>query len=113
MQALSLPNIDNMQLTKNNLQLRTTIDELRNELRQNELKVGALQRNFESVSTLCLKAENDKKSLHTTNRILTTENKKLTNDIAENMETIKKLQEMINEVDRDRKNFAKGRNEIT
>ena len=82
---------------------------MRNELHQSELKVGALQRNFESVSALCLKAENDKKSLNKTNRILTSENKKLSLDIIDNVDTIKKLQEMLEEVDSDRRSFAKSR----
>ena len=40
--------------------LRETIDVQKKDLVEKEQKCAALQRNFESLSGLCLKAENDK-----------------------------------------------------
>lgn len=56
--GLSLPDISNDNDSR--LQLRAFIEELKAELREKEQTVGALQRNFESLSGLCLKAETEK-----------------------------------------------------
>lgn len=46
----------------NKVKLRAFIEELRNEIREKEQMIGALKRNFDSLSGLCLKAEAEKQN---------------------------------------------------
>jgi hypothetical protein len=55
------PNIGTPQETAS--QLRATIEVQKKDLTEKDQKCGALQRNFESLSALCLKAEGEKSAL--------------------------------------------------
>lgn len=58
--GVSLPDIGSD--GDNKVKLRAFIEELRNEIREKEQMIGALKRNFDSLSGLCLKAEAEKQN---------------------------------------------------
>ena len=60
-------------------------------IKDRENKIAALQRNFESISKLCMKAESEKKNLEIMNSNLKLENRKYANEILGYMQQIKSL----------------------
>ena len=87
--GLSLPDIGNDNDSK--LQLRAFIEELKGEVREKEQMVGALQRNFESLSGLCLKAETEKQQQEILNKKLTLEARKQAQECLDLMQKVKRL----------------------
>lgn len=65
--------------------LKKLIEELKAEAREKDLKVGALQRNFESLSALCLKNENEKMALDRINKQLSLENQNYATELLDKL----------------------------
>jgi hypothetical protein len=58
---------DQSNLTKHNIALRQENEILKADLKEKDLKCGALQRNFRSVSELLKKTEDEKRNLSAVN----------------------------------------------
>jgi ABC-type protease/lipase transport system fused ATPase/permease subunit len=72
--------------------LKARLDEARTDLKEKEQKLGALQRNFESLSALCMKTEAEKSTLVKMNQHLTVENRNYASELLGKIQQIKKLQ---------------------
>lgn len=76
---------------------------------EKEQKCGALQRNFESLSALCLKYENEKSNLEKLKKQLAADAQKQAQDMLDKIQTIKRLEAELEKATQDKKLFDKQR----
>lgn len=87
---VNLPDIGNETQTLG--VLKRTVEDLKSDLNDQETKCAALKRNFESLSALLIKTENEKKNLETLRKTLQQENRQYAQEVLGNLQKIKSLQ---------------------
>ena len=60
-------------------------------MEEKDQTIGALKRNFKSVSELCIKAETERNQLEVVKNSLQKENKEYASEVLAHLQTIKKL----------------------
>ena len=92
--------------------LKNLLEEAKNEMRDKDLKMGALQRNFESLSQLCQKSEGEAYKLRKVKEEQTKEIRSMAGELLEHLQTIKKLQAEIESIKKGKDFADKAKYEI-
>lgn len=87
--------------------LRETVEIQKKELVEKEQKCQALQRNFECLSALCRKAENERNALEKVKVQLQAENRAQAEELLASLQKVKMLESELESLGKDKLNFEK------
>jgi len=91
--------------------LRRIIEDQKKELEAKTTTIQALQRNFESLSTLCLGERQEKAKLQSMSDLLKIENKDYCTQLLQQGEKIEQMEKIIADLREDKKKLEKIRDE--
>ena len=91
--------------------MKKIIEDQKKELDARNTTIQALQRNFESLSTLCLGERNEKAKLQSMNELLKIENKDYCGQLLHQGDKIAELEKIIAELQTEKKKLEKIRDE--